>query len=96
MKTNPYRTSNSATAVGVLFLLADGTVQSCNVVAKSILGYSAEQSMGASFLEQPHPAIDRDSCSFSTKPHPVNISLKTGQPCSDVIMGFYKPNGDLI
>ena len=95
MKTNSSRTSNSTKVVGVVFLLANGTIQSCNVVAESILGYTAKQLIGASFFELPWQAIHQDGSSFIPENYPTAI-LKTGQLCSDQIVGFCKPNNDWI
>ncbi|PSB08893.1 hypothetical protein C7B62_15070 [Pleurocapsa sp. CCALA 161] len=95
MKPNLNRTFNS-TAVGVIFHLADGTIQSCNVEVENILGYTAEQLIGATCFEPPWQTIHEDGSSFPPENHPAIASIRTGQPCSDVIMGFYKPNGDLV
>ena len=95
MKPNPNRTFKS-TVVGVIFHLADGTIQSCNVEAENILGYTAKQLIGASPFEPPWQTIHEDGSPFPTESYPAIVSIKTGQPCSDVIMGFYKPNGDLV
>ena len=92
---NPNRTSNSTTAVGVIFYLADGTIQSCNIEAENILGYTAEQLMGLLLLNLPWQTIHQDG-SLPPENHPAIASIRTGQPCSDVIMGFYKPDGDLV
>ena len=96
MKPNLNRTSNSTAAVGVIFHLADGTIQSCNVEAKNILGYTAKQLIGASPFEPPWQTIHEDGSPWTTESYPAIVSIRTGQPCSDVIMGFYKPNGDLV
>src|SRR5439155_8510755 len=34
-----------------------------------------------------------DVCSSDL--HPITVSLRTGQPCSNVIMGVHKPSGEL-
>jgi len=96
MKTNLNRTSNSTAAVGVIFHLADGTIQSCNVEAENILGYTAEQLIGASPFNPPWQTIHEDGSLFPTESYPAIVSIRTGQPCSNVIMGFYQPNGDLV
>ena len=96
MKPNLNRTSNSTAAVGVIFHLADGTIQSCNVEAENILGYTAKQLIGASPFNPPWQTIHEDGSVFPTESYPAIVSIRTGQPCSDVIMGFYKPDGDLV
>ena len=94
MKRNLNRTSN-LTAVGVIFYLADGTIQSCNAAAENILGYTVEQLIGASVFELPWQAIHQDG-SVPPHTHPAIASIRTGQPGSDVVMGVYKSNGDLV
>lgn len=96
MKTNLNRTSNSTAAVGVVFHLVDGTIQSCNVEAENILGYTAEQLIGASSFELPWQTIYQEGSPFPPQTHPAIASIKTGQPGSNIIMGFYKPDGDLV
>jgi PAS domain S-box-containing protein len=96
MKTNLNPTANSTTAVGVVFQLADGTIQSCNVAAENILGYTAEQLIGASAFEPPWRTIHQDGSPFHPETYPAIASIKTGLPYSDVVMGYYQPNGNLI
>ena len=94
--TNSNLTSNSIAAVGIIFQLADGTIQSCNADASKILGYSIEQLIGANFFEPPWQTIHPDGSAFLPETNPAKVSLRTGQPCSNVVLGFYQPSGDLV
>lgn len=96
MKKNLNRTSTTTSAVGIIFHLADGTIQSCNKNAETILGYTSEQMVGCSSFEPPWQTIHRDGSVFLPETYPATTSLRTGQSCSDVVMGFYRPSGDLI
>lgn len=96
MKTNQNRPSNSASAVGIIFLIADGTIQSCNPNAEIILGYTARQLVGTSIFKPLWQTIHEDGSLFLPETYPTTTSLKMGEPCSDVVMGMYKPNGNLI
>ncbi len=89
-------TSNFSTAIGIIFQLADGTIQSCNVEASKILGYSVEQLIGGDFFGLPWQTIHPDGSAFLPETYPANASLRTGQAYSDVVMGFYQPGGDFI
>ena len=89
-------TSNSTAARGVVFHLEDGTIQSCNPNAARILGYSAEQLIGTSYFEPPWQTIDEDGSVLPPENHPAIASLKTGKPYNDIVVGFYKTNGDLV
>ena len=93
---NSNLTSNSTAAVGIVIHLADGTIQSCNTDAEIILGYSAEQLIGANSFEPSWQTIHQDGSPFTRETYPATISLRTGQPCSDVVMGFYQPSKDLV
>ena len=101
MRMNPDGTSK--TVVGTIFQLADGSIQSCDREAEKILGFTAEEMTAASFPELPQQTIQEDV------PHPPNThpaiafhnsrSVATawnGLPCTDVKMGFYRPNGSLV
>ena len=48
------------TQTGVLFYLADGTIQSCNPNAAKILGYDIERLIGLSIYELPWRAAEED------------------------------------
>ena len=96
MKKNPQRTSNLTTSVGTVFYLADGTIKSCNPDAEKILGYTADQLVNASSFDPPWQTIYEDGSPFSPENHPAIASIRTRQSYSDVVMGFYKPDGSLV
>ncbi|WP_052055731.1 PAS domain-containing protein [Myxosarcina sp. GI1] len=92
-QSNSRQRSSSFSAAGLLFLLADGTIRSCNPDAELILGYTAKQLIGTSLLDPIWQMIHRDGSTLLPKNHPAIASIKTGQPCSNVVAGFYKPSG---
>lgn len=94
--TNYNLTSISTKSVGVIIHLADGTIQSCNANASRILGYSVEQLIGANSFKPPWQTIHPDGSVFHREFYPASVSLRTGQPCSNVVMGFYRLSGDLV
>ncbi len=96
MNTDSNRSLNSTPAVGIILQIADGCIQSCNHEAERILGYTAKQLIEANYFEPPWQTIHQDGSIFSAATHPGITSLKTGQPCSEVVMGFHKPDGDLV
>ncbi len=96
MKINIARPLSSTTAIGIVFQLADGTIQSCNTNAEVILGCTAEQLIGASTFDPPWQTIYEDGSPFPSENHPAIVSIRTGQPCSDVVMGFYRLSGELV
>ena len=87
MKVDSNGISHTATAVGILVQLADGSIQSCNRDAEKILGYSAGEMIGV--------AASNIAIAFSNS-RSVLTALETGQPCSDLEMEFYQPDGSLV
>ena len=86
MKIGSNGISHTATAVGILVQLADGSIQSCNRDAERILGYSAEKMIG---VAASNPAIALGNSKS------VLTALETGQS-SDGEVGFYQPDGSLV
>jgi PAS domain S-box-containing protein len=96
MNTDSNRPLNSTPAVGIILQIADGCIQSCNHEAERILGYTTKQLIEANYFDPPWQTIHQDGSIFSATTHPGISSLKTGQPNFNVVMGFYKPDGDLV
>jgi PAS domain S-box-containing protein len=105
-QTSPvYTASNRASSnsslgipanVGMVFQLADGSIQACNPCAEELLGVTAEQMQGCTSINSPWQTVHEDGSPFGGETHPAMVALQTGQPCSDVVMGLSKPNGELI
>jgi PAS domain S-box-containing protein len=74
---------------------ADGSIRSCNASAERILGLSAGQMMGRTPLDPRWGAICEDGSPFPDDARPPVVTLRTGQPCSNVIMGVRRPDGTL-
>ncbi|MDF5717263.1 MAG: PAS domain-containing protein [Rhizonema sp. NSF051] len=77
---------------GMILQFADGNVKACNRVAESILEPIKEQLMGCNLSE----AIREDGSAFPAETHPALVALRTGNSCSNVIMGLYKPNREIV
>jgi PAS domain S-box-containing protein len=76
--------------------LADGSIQACNKTAEKLLGLTTEQLLGRNSIDPPWQTIHEDGSTFRGETHPAMLALKTGKPCLNVVMGLYKPNGELI
>jgi two-component system cell cycle sensor histidine kinase/response regulator CckA len=85
----------AALAEGIVFMDADGGLRASNASAERILGLTAEQIGGRTTFDPRWRAIHEDGSPFPGDTHPITISLRTGQPCSNVIMGVHKPSGEL-
>src|ERR1700743_1719113 len=90
-----YRAVIAALQEGVVLLDADGTVHSCNPAGERILGVRAEQIAGRKPGEAGWRAIHDDGRPFSPESDPGQITLRTGRPCSGVIMGVRRVDGSL-
>jgi PAS domain S-box-containing protein len=91
-----HRAVIDALAEGVLFVDAGGTAQSWNPSAERILGLTREQfrpgiaSMLAGEVQADDgSALPRQSC-------PDAITLTTGQPCANVVLGVRRPAGERV
>lgn len=89
------RTAIAAMEAGVVLQHADGTIRSYNASAQRILGVTADQLMGCTSIEPRWRAIHEDGTPFPGESHPAMVVLRTGLPCSDVVMGIYKPDDTL-
>jgi PAS domain S-box-containing protein len=104
MKIGLNSTSN-ATITGVIIQLADGSIQSCNKQAEEILGYSTAEMTGVVPPPKSRPTIQSEDLPFPSNTPPaiafyhsrsVASALATGQPCTNVKIGFYQSEDNLI
>ncbi|WP_088894914.1 PAS domain S-box protein [Leptolyngbya ohadii] len=90
-----YRSVVTVLAEGVVLQQADGQITACNTSAERILGLTQDQMMGHTSVDPQWQAIHEDGSPFPGETHPSMVTLRTGEPQSNVIMGVHKPNGDL-
>ncbi|MBH8552848.1 PAS domain S-box protein [Nostocaceae cyanobacterium CENA357] len=96
-------TKMATTEEGMVLLLADGSVQACNISAGSILGLTTEQIHEWTCLDFSEQAnsdkglylVHENGSPLTAATHPAMIALRTGKPCSNIV-GFYKPNAELM
>lgn len=67
-----------------------------NGKALELLGLSADQLLGKTSLDPMWRVVHRDGSPFPGSEHPVSIAIATKQPVGNVIMGVYRPQGDLV
>lgn len=67
-----------------------------NPAAEKILGVSADQIAGRTPFDPRWKALYEDGSPFPGEMHPISVTLRTGEPQSNVIMGVHKPNDDSI
>nr|CAD5952202.1 Phytochrome-like protein cph2 [Planktothrix pseudagardhii] len=90
-----YRSVIAAMGEGIVLQQTDGQIVACNQSAERILGLSSDQMMGRTSIDSRWWAIQHDGSPFPGENHPSMVTLRTGEPQFDVIMGVHKPDGDL-
>jgi PAS domain S-box-containing protein len=77
--------------LGVVFQNAQGEIRIANPAAERILGLSLEQMRGVRSVDPRWRAIHEDGSPFPGDQHPAMITLRTGEPIRDVVMGVFNP-----
>lgn len=90
-----YRLLIAAMEEGVVLQDENSKILAFNKSSERILGLNADQLLGKTSYDPEWYAIHEDGTPFPGESHPVVITLKTGEPQSDVIMGIHKPDGTL-
>jgi len=80
---------------GIVIQNNRGQIIECNKVAEKILGLSAAQMAGLDSLHPGWRAIHTDGSDFPGDTHPAMVTMKTGLPQNDVVMGVHKPTGEI-
>jgi len=90
-----YRLLFETMAQGVVFQDSQGRITSANSMAEKILGLTIDQLMGRESYDPRWKAIREDGSAFPGDEHPSMITLKTGKPVNNVIMGVYNPKEEI-
>ncbi len=89
-----YQTLVEGMAEGVILQDADFIVRSYNPAAERILGIPADEVIGKSAFGIPCKCIREDGSPFSPEEHPSTLTLRTGEPFSNVLMGIPADTGE--
>jgi len=90
-----YRSVITAMEDGIVLLDTEGRIRACNESAERILGLSADQMMGRTPLDPRWRAIHEDGSPFPGETFPASLTLRSGEPCSHVVMGVHRPDGSI-
>jgi PAS domain S-box-containing protein len=90
-----YRSVIASIDEGIIVMDIGGGIRTCNASAERILGLSAAQMMGRTPLDPRWRAIHEDGSPFSGDELPASVTLRTGEPCTNVVVGVHKPNEEL-
>ncbi len=91
-----YRSLFMATAGGVVFQAAGGKITAVNPAAERIVGRTAAQMLEQLPEDRPWSAIHEDGSPFPAEEQPAMVTLRTGKPQYDVIVGIHRPDGSLV
>ncbi len=84
-----------AMSEGVVVQERSGEISAANTAAARILGLTPEQLAGRSSLDPTWRCVREDGSPFPGSEHPAMVTLQTGVPTVDVVMGVYK-DGDTL
>jgi HD-GYP domain-containing protein (c-di-GMP phosphodiesterase class II) len=78
-------------STGIILQGVDGAVIDCNTRAAELLGVPEDELMGRT-LETPLGAVREDGTPLPPDAQPAAITLRTGEPCKEVIIGIDSPD----
>lgn len=81
---------------GVIMIAADGKIMSCNRRGAEILGFSEAEVLGKVVASPSWKAIRFDGSVFPPEQFPAIVSLQTGFPQRNVVMGIEQTGGNRI
>ncbi|WP_041779427.1 PAS domain S-box protein [Belliella baltica] len=79
-------------AQGVVYQKSDGTIIRANSAAEKILGLTFDQMIGRTSVDPRWHSIHEDGTSFPGDQHPAMITLRTGEPIKNKVMGGISPS----
>ncbi|MCX6690524.1 MAG: PAS domain S-box protein [Methanoregula sp.] len=82
-----YRTIISTADAGILLQDRSGRILTWNNVAEKIFGISQEEAVKDTSTSRKWQTIHEDGREFPGTDHPSIITLKTGKPCKNIVMG---------
>ncbi|HEY6083976.1 MAG TPA: PAS domain S-box protein, partial [Nitrospira sp.] len=90
-----YRSVVNALDEGVVVFDDQGMLRTGNVSAERILGLSMAELTKRSLNDATWKAIYEDGRPFPVDAFPPAVTLRTWESCSGIVMGLYKPDGEL-
>ncbi len=90
-----YRSVVAALADGIVVQDRGGVIQAANASAERILGLPADRLLGRGSLDGGWNAVREDGSPFPGEDHPGMVTLRTGRPCANEVMGVPRPAGEL-
>jgi PAS domain S-box-containing protein len=90
-----YRWVVSSLSEGIIMLDIAGKIIACNRSAERILGLSADRMMGLTSFDPSWASIHEDGSLFTGEDHPAMVTLRTGKPLRNIVMGMNRRDSGL-
>lgn len=90
-----YRTLIAALDEGIVLQDENTRILAANDSAERILGLALDQMVGRTSFDSGWRSIREDGSPFPGDDHPVPVTLRTGKPQVNVVMGIHKPDETL-
>lgn len=90
-----YRSVVTVMTEGIIVVGKEGRILACNASAERILGIPHTHIIGNFVFDETWPAIAEDGSPVGPEAIPALITLRTGQPQTNVILGVQKLDGHL-
>lgn len=81
---------------GVMMITADGKIEACNKRGAQIFGHTENEMVGRVLVSPSWKAVKADGSVFPLTEFPAMVSLQTGFPQRNVIMGIQHPDDTLV
>ena len=91
-----YRSIVTAMSEGIVLQDVHGRIIECNAAAERILGLSRAQMTGLTSLDPRWAAVDATGAPVRGEDHPIRVTLRTGEPKRDVVMGLHRADGTKV
>ncbi len=88
-----YRSVIAVMEEGVLVYDAEGEIITSNPAAATIIGIPADEMKGMRPFDLPSKAFHENGMPFRPDEYPTLVTLRTGRPCHNVVMGGQRRNG---
>ncbi|MDP3445291.1 MAG: PAS domain-containing protein, partial [Ignavibacteria bacterium] len=88
-----YRTVINSVSEGIILQESDGRIVTWNTSAERIFGITAKEIVGRLSTEIIWNTIREDGSVFPAAEHPSIITLETGKPCNNIVMGVINLEG---
>ena len=88
-----YRSIVTAMSEGIILQDGSGRILECNASAERIFGITRDQMIGLTSLDPRWNVMDAKGSPIRDEDHPIRITLRTGEPQRDYVMGVQRADG---